>query len=63
LIVVYLLDFDSILTLILLPVFLSAWNDLRRNIYYLWSGGIKPTAEEIEPAVKEMISENYETNS
>jgi len=61
--VAYGIGIATILTLILLPVFLSAWNDLRRNVYYLWSGGIKPTAEEIEPAVKELISENYDTNS
>ncbi len=58
--VAYGIGIATLLTLILLPVFLSAWNDMRRNILWLWNGGIKPTAEEIEPAIKEMESEKYE---
>jgi multidrug efflux pump subunit AcrB len=58
--VAYGIGIATLLTLILLPVFLSAWNDMRRNILWLWNGGVKPTAEEIEPAIKEMESEKYE---
>lgn len=60
--VAYGIGIATVLTLILLPVFLSSWNDFRRYFYYLWSGGIMPSAEEIEPAVKEMESENYDTD-
>lgn len=58
--VAYGIGIATILTLILLPVFLSAWNDMRRRILYLWNGGIMPSAEEIEPAIKEMESEKYD---
>lgn len=58
--VAYGIGIATLLTLILLPVFLSAWNDIRRRALYLWNAGEMPTAEEIEPAIKEMEAEKYD---
>jgi multidrug efflux pump subunit AcrB len=49
----------TILTLVLLPVLLVTLNNFRRFIFLVWEG-IKPTPEEVEPAVKELKSENDE---
>ncbi|MFA5418157.1 MAG: efflux RND transporter permease subunit, partial [Bacteroidales bacterium] len=49
----------TILTLVLLPVLLVTLNNFRRFILLVWEG-IKPTSEEVEPAVKELKSENDE---
>lgn len=51
--VAYGIGVATVLTLILLPTFLLGWNSFRRSILWLWNGGIMPTPEEIEPAVKE----------
>lgn len=53
----------TVLTLIILPVLLHSWNDLRRKLLWLWNGGVMPSAEEIEPAVKELKSDQYELES
>lgn len=58
--VAYGIGIATVLTLILLPVFLYAWNDMRRGALFLWNAGEMPTAEEIEPAIKEMESEKYD---
>jgi hypothetical protein len=58
--VAYGIGFATLLTLILLPVLLASWNDMRRRFLWLWDGGVMPSAEEIEPAIIEMKSEQYE---
>ena len=58
--VAYGIGIATILTLIMLPVFLSAWNDAKRLALTVWNAGEKPTAEEVEPAVKELKAESYE---
>lgn len=47
----------TIIMLLLLPVFLSFFNDMRIYTKWLWEGK-KPNAEEVEPAVKEMKFES-----
>lgn len=42
----------SFFTLIFLPIFLAAFNNLRVYSIWLWTG-TKPTQEEVEPALKE----------
>ena len=49
----------TVLTLVLLPVLLVALNNSRRFMIYLWEG-VKPTSEDVEPAVKELKAENDE---
>jgi len=49
----------TILTLVLLPVLLVTLNNFRRLLIYAWEG-TKPSPEEVEPAVKELKSENDE---
>ena len=44
----------------MLPVFLSAWNDAKRLALAIWNAGEKPSAEEVEPAVKELEAESYD---
>lgn len=61
--VAYGIGVATLLTLIILPVILHSWNDLRRRLYWLWNGGVMPTSEEIEPAVKELESDKYELES
>jgi multidrug efflux pump subunit AcrB len=56
--VAYGIGIATVLTLILLPSFLMTWNNMRRGILWLWNGGVMPSAEEIEPAVKEKEYEN-----
>jgi len=58
--VAYGIGIATLLTLILLPVFLTVWNDVKRGGLYLWSGGIMPSAEEVEPAIQELEAEKYE---
>jgi len=58
--VAYGIGIATVLTLILLPVFLVAWNDVKRGGGWLWNGGIMPTAEEVEPAIQELEAEKYE---
>lgn len=43
----------TFITLLLLPVVLSLFNEARQHLLWLWEGK-KPTREEIEPAVREM---------
>jgi len=49
----------TILTLVLLPVLLVALNNFRTFIKYVWEG-TRPSPESVEPAVKELKSENDE---
>ncbi len=58
--VAYGIGIATLLTLILLPVFLTVWNDVKRGGLYLWSGGIMPSAEEVEPAIQELEAEKHE---
>jgi multidrug efflux pump subunit AcrB len=58
--VAYGIGIATILTLIMLPVFLSAWNDAKRLALTIWNAGEKPSAEEVEPAVKELKAESYD---
>src|SRR6056300_1579414 len=58
--VAYGIGIATILTLIMLPVFLSAWNDAKRLALTIWNAGEKLSAEEVEPAVKELKAESYD---
>jgi multidrug efflux pump subunit AcrB len=58
--VAYGIGIATVLTLILLPMFLMAWNDLKRGAGWLWNGGILPSAEAVEPAIKELEAEKYD---
>ena len=58
--VAYGIGIATVLTLILLPVFLVAWNELKRGGGWIWNGGIRPSAESVEPAIKELEAEKYE---
>ncbi|WMJ74145.1 efflux RND transporter permease subunit [Cytophagaceae bacterium ABcell3] len=51
--IAYGLVISTVLMLILLPVFLVFFNNLRVYIKWLWEGK-KPSSEEVEPAVKEL---------
>jgi multidrug efflux pump subunit AcrB len=51
--IAYGLIVSTVLMLILLPVLLIFFNDMRVYIKWLWEGK-KPSREEVEPAVKEM---------
>jgi len=57
--VAYGIGVATLLTLILLPVFLSAWNNTKRAFGWAWDGGIMPSAESVEPAIKELEAEKY----
>jgi hypothetical protein len=57
--VAYGIGLATVLTLILLPVFLSAWNNTKRAVGWAWEGGLMPTAESVEPAIKELEAEQY----
>ena len=54
--VAYGIAFATLLTLLLLPLLLSANNGLSVGLRWFWTGK-KPTREEVEPAIKEMKSE------
>lgn len=57
--VAYGIGIATILTLILLPVFLSLWNDVKRGVFYAWN--LKPISpEDVEPAIKELEAEKEE---
>jgi multidrug efflux pump subunit AcrB len=58
--VAYGIGIATVLTLILLPVFLVAWNNVKRSLGWLWNGGVMPSAEEVEPAIQELEAEKYE---
>jgi multidrug efflux pump subunit AcrB len=49
--------YATILTLLLLPVFLSFSNSIKKNIKWLGTGNVV-TKEEVERAIKEQIEEN-----
>ena len=55
--VAYGIAIATILTLIMLPVFLSAWNNIKRFGWFVWDAGEMPSAESVEPAIIEMKSE------
>lgn len=57
--VAYGLAVATFVTLILLPIYLTVLNELRRFIFWLWNARW-PTPEEVEPAVKELPYENLE---
>ncbi|MFK8043904.1 MAG: efflux RND transporter permease subunit, partial [Crocinitomicaceae bacterium] len=46
----------TVLTLILLPVYLSGMNTIKVYVLYFWEG-VKPSKESVERAVKELASE------
>lgn len=58
--VAYGIGIATILTLVLLPVFLSAWNDIKRRSLWVWNAGELPSAEEVEPAIQELKAEHDE---
>ena len=58
--VAYGIGLATVLTLILLPVLLSAFNNLKRSGLWIWNAGEMPTAEEVEPAIRELESEKYD---
>ena len=55
----YGLLFATLLTLVLLPTLLIAFNSLRRALYWWWNGEY-PEPEKVEPAIREMKYENAE---
>lgn len=57
--VAYGIGIATVLTLILLPVFLVLWNSIKLNMYWLWNGK-KPSREEIETAIIELEAESDE---
>jgi multidrug efflux pump subunit AcrB len=58
--VAYGIGIATLLTLIILPVFLSIWNDIKRQSLWVWNAGERPSAEDVEPAIIELKSENHE---
>jgi hypothetical protein len=58
--VAYGIAIATFLTLLLLPVFLSVWNDIKRGTLWVWNAGEMPSAEEVEPAVQELNAEKDE---
>jgi multidrug efflux pump subunit AcrB len=57
--VAYGLAIATFVTLILLPIYLTVLNAIRRFVHWAWNGAW-PTPEEVEPAVKEIPHENLE---
>jgi len=57
--VAYGLLLATFVTLVLLPVYITVLNMLRRSIFWLWNARW-PSAEEVEPAVQELPYENLE---
>ena len=55
--VAYGIAIATVLTLIMLPVFLSAWNNVKRFGWFVWDAGELPSAESVEPAIIELRSE------
>jgi multidrug efflux pump subunit AcrB len=55
--VAYGIGIATVLTLILLPVFLSVWNDMKRRSMWIWNAGELPSAESVEPAIQELKAE------
>ena len=56
--IAYGIGFATMLTLVVLPSLMALVNDARVNITHLRSG-VRPTREEVEPAIKEMKGEAY----
>jgi multidrug efflux pump subunit AcrB len=57
--IAYGITIATLLTLILLPVFLVSVNKLKRTLIYIWEGK-KVTPEEVEHVIKELKAENDE---
>ncbi|MBK9149278.1 MAG: efflux RND transporter permease subunit [Flavobacteriales bacterium] len=57
--VAYGLVVATFITLVLLPIYITVLNQVRRFIHWLWNGRW-PTPEEVEPAVEEIPHENQE---
>jgi multidrug efflux pump subunit AcrB len=57
--VAYGIGIATLLTLFLLPVFLSAWNNTKRGLGWVWNAGEMPSPESVEPAIKELEAEKY----
>ncbi len=58
--VAYGIAIATVLTLVMLPVFLSVWNDIKRQSLWIWNAGDRPSAESVEPAIRELKSEQDE---
>ena len=56
--IAYGIGFATMLTLVVLPSMMALVNDARVLIRHIWTNE-KPTREEVEPAIKEMKSEQY----
>ena len=56
--IAYGIGFATMLTLVVLPSMMALVNDSRVLIRHIWTNE-KPTREEVEPAIKEMKSEQY----
>ena len=56
--VAYGIGIATVLTLVILPVFLSVWNDIKRQSLWIWNAGERPSAEDVEPAIRELKAEN-----
>lgn len=57
--VAYGIAIATVLTLVVLPMLLSVLNSAKVYINWLWEGK-KPSKEEVEPAIQELESENYD---
>jgi hypothetical protein len=57
--VAYGLTIATLVTLVILPLLISVLNDVRRVFGWAWNASA-PTAESVEPAVKEMPYEDLE---
>jgi multidrug efflux pump subunit AcrB len=56
--IAYGIGFATMLTLVVLPSMMALVNDSRVLIRHIWTNQ-KPSREEVEPAIKEMKSEQY----
>jgi multidrug efflux pump subunit AcrB len=56
--IAYGIGFATMLTLVVLPSMMALVNDARVLMRHIWTNE-KPTREEVEPAIKEMKSEQY----
>lgn len=59
--VAYGIGFATLLTLVLLPVLLSLYSDVKIFFFWLWNAK-KPGREELEPAIIEMAAEKAESD-
>jgi hypothetical protein len=59
--IAYGIGIATVLTLYMLPLLLSLSNYIKVGIKWFWTGK-KPSREEVERAIKERITEEYEVH-